>query len=126
MLPLVTFPELEALTCAHLHAVLAWPDPVTVGRDVPTVMPSLLVTVVRDGGRQVDSVTEQARLRVNVWADLPEVADALARRVSAVLRAWPDGQPVWQVLQVAGPLSIPEESGKRRRYLLFDVLVRGT
>ena len=84
------------------------------------------VWVQRDGGPQLDQVREVARIRVNVFhkGTNSGPVDDLARRVSTLMRAAPDGNPVLRVRQIAGPTSV--EDTLPRRYLMFDVTVRGT
>lgn len=124
-LPTITFPDVVMLACTRVRAglSLSWLE-VTVGRTVPNPRPALMVQVVRDGGPQSGPAAEEARLRVNVWAPLPETVEALALAVSAVLRAWPDGTPVCRVTQNSGPSPVPDATGERR-LMYFDVLVRG-
>lgn len=84
------------------------------------------VWVQRDGGPQLDQIRELARIRINVFhagANSGPVDD-LARRVSTLMRAAPDGNPVLRVRQIAGPTSLADTLP--RRYLMFDVTVRGT
>lgn len=83
------------------------------------------VWVQRDGGPQVDAVRETARIRINVFAKgaTSQRVDDLARRVSTLMRAAADGSPVLRVEQTTGPTPIADTVP--RRYLLFEVTVRG-
>lgn len=125
MLPTITFPDIEALATAYVRSGLSWPDAVTVCRDVPNPRPARVVSIIRDGGPEASGGAEIARLRVNVWAPTSKAAHDLCRAVSALLRAWPDGDPVCRMRQTSGPSGVPEESGDQRRLMYFEALVRG-
>lgn len=124
MTPAVIFPDVELWATGYLRTALT--------ATYPTVVVSnrydgqaLAVWVRRDGGPQLDDVREAARLSVNVFAraatDQP-VSD-LARRVSAVLRAAADGNPVLRVRQISGPSPIAD--ALPRRFMSFECVVRG-
>lgn len=131
MMPLVEFPNTVLWVTTYLRAALlvnGYPDtPSTVVRVADTYIGAdREVWVQRDGGPVLDVVREAARIRVNVFAKgaTSGPVDDLARRVSTLMRAAADGNPVLHVTQLSGPTSI--EDVIPRRYLLFDVLTRGT
>jgi hypothetical protein len=122
----VIFPDVELAVIDYLRPALAangYPGIRVAnsykGSDVE-------VWVRRDGGPTLDVVRESARVGVNVFAkgatDQP-VSD-LARLVSALMRAAADGEPIVRVTETSGPSPIPDTLP--RRYLTFDVVVRGT
>jgi hypothetical protein len=126
VLPLVTFPDVELVVTGYLRTALSsYGSPVRVSTFY-TGNP-LEVVVRRDGGPSLDQLREVARLGVNVYAKATndKAVNDLSRAVSAHLRAMPDGQPVLRVTQSSGPSPIPEASGLTRRYMTFEVYVRG-
>lgn len=81
------------------------------------------VWLQRDGGPVLDLVRETQRIRVNVFREAESVGD-FAALVGALIRACPDGLPVLRARQVVGPTPIPDI--RPRRYMLFELTVRGT
>lgn len=125
------FPDVELWATTYLRAALgARTEPYTaqvkVSNGVPAVMPGRLVTVRRDGGGQLDPFRDNPRLGVNVYAGTEQDVADLAAMVSALLRSAADGKPVLRVRTVSGPSPIADEAGKPRRYLTFELAVRGT
>jgi hypothetical protein len=85
---------------------------------------SLEVWLQRDGGRVLDVARAAASIRVNCFHDDPAKVDALAQRVSTLMRLAPmENDIVLTVQQNAGPLLI--NGIKPQRYMLFDVTVAG-
>ncbi len=121
--PLVEFPSVEMWATAYLRDAIA-------DYGYPSVSVGVIrtsgdqVTVRRDGGPTLDVVREAARLGVNVWASTEKAADDMARRVSALLRAAADGDPVVRVVQTMGPSPVADAAGPRR-YMTFECWVRG-
>jgi hypothetical protein len=119
----VIFPDVELWATSYLRTALAshgYPGMfVSNKRETQTTA----VWVRRDGG-PAGQVLETPRLGVNVYAPTEQAVTDLARTVSALLRAAPDGAPVTRVTQVSGPSPIPDASGPRR-YMTFELVVRG-
>ena len=122
----IIYPDVELAVTAYLRAALA-----TYGQSVRVSTnykgDAREVVVRRDGGPQLDRIRETARLGVNVYATSSndQAVSDLARVVSAHLRAMADGSPVTRVEQTSGPSPIPEPGNLTRRYLTFEVDVRG-
>jgi hypothetical protein len=129
MLTPVEFPDVELWATGYLRSALAarsepYAASVLVGVVVPDVRRDRMVMVRRDGGPRLDQIRESARLTVRVWGRTEQEASDLARIVSALLWASPDGDPVLRVSQNSGPSPIPDE--QPQRLMSFDVVVRGT
>lgn len=120
----VVFPDVELWACDFLRAQL--PDFGQAGVFVSNRRENQAkaVWVRRDGGPSLDQFRETARLGINVFAATEKAVADLAAVVSAVLRFSPDGQPVLRVTQQSGPSSV--EDTHPRRYMTFEVTVRGT
>jgi hypothetical protein len=119
----VIFPDVELWATGYLRTALAshgYPDMfVSNKRETQATA----VWVRRDGG-PAGQVLETPRLGVNVYAPTEQKVADLARTVSALLRAAPDGNPVTRVVQTMGPSPIPDASGPRR-YMTFELSIRG-
>lgn len=123
MTPLVEFPDVELWATTYLRAALAangYPGMFVSNRREAQ---ATAVWVRRDGGPTLGPVREAARLGVNVFAPSEKEVGDLARRVSTLMRAAADGQPVVRVEQSSGPSPIPDSTP--RRYLAFEITVRG-
>ena len=123
--PAIIFPDVELVVIGYLKTALAahgYP-----GMSVVNVRTSATtqVWVRRDGGPVLDVVRESARVGINVFGTSEVAVSALARTVSALMRAAANGSPIVRVTQGAGPVPIAEATGSRR-YMTFDVVVRGT
>lgn len=121
----VIFPDVELWATGYLRTALtAYGYPgvfVSNRRENQTTA----VWVRRDGGAQLDQVREAPRLGVNVFAPTEQAATDLARTVSALLVAAPNGAPVARVREVTGPSPVVDESGPRR-FMSFELVVRGS
>lgn len=121
----IIFPDVELHFTGYLRTALAaygYPGTfVSNRRETQTTA----VWVRRDGGPELDQVREAARLGINVYAPTEQAVTNLARTVSALMRASADGNPVVKVEQSSGPSPIADETGKPRRYMTFEVWVRG-
>lgn len=131
MLPAVVFPDVELWATGWLRTALAarpeaYAANVFVGTAVPSTRRDRMVTIRRDGGPRLDATREAARLGVNVWGKTEQEASDLARLVRALLWAAPDGNPVCRVDELAGPSPVADESGQPRRFLTFELTVRGS
>lgn len=126
---MVTFTDVEAWACAWLHDQLAQrPEPhahgVYVSSQVPNPRMDRMVILRRDGGPRLDVVREVARLDVRVWASSDgEVAD-LTALVRGLLAATVGEGPVRGYSEVAGPITVPEESGQPLRYFTVELIAR--
>lgn len=130
MIAPVVFPDVELHFTGYLRARLAeraeaFAAGVKVDRLAPAVLPARLVTVRRDGGGQLSAVLDNPRLTVNVWHDSHQGVADLARLVSALMWAAPNGGPVCRVDVNSGPSRVPEENGKPHVVMTFDAIVRG-
>jgi len=130
-MPFVEFPDVELWATTYLRAALAArPEPyaagVKVGVAVPATRADRMVQVRRDGGPRLDATREAARLGVNVWGKTEQEATDLARLVRALLGGAADGKPVCRVTELSGPSPVADESGQPRRFLTFELVVRGS
>jgi hypothetical protein len=122
----VYFPDVELWATGYLRTALAehgYPGVyVSNRRETQPVA----VWIRRDGGPTLDVVRESARIGVNVYAAGPNdsAVSALTRVVSGLLRAAADGAPVCSVVQTSGPSPIAD--ALPRRYMTFELVVRGT
>ena len=119
----VIFPDVELWATGYLRTALAshgYPGMFVSNRRETQ---ATAVWVRRDGG-PAGQVLETPRLAVNVFAPSEQAVADLARTVSALLCAAPDGAPVTRCTQVSGPSAIPDESGPRR-FMTFELTVRG-
>jgi hypothetical protein len=118
---------MEAATVSYLTTALAArPEPVAAGVRVSaqkTQDPAKQVIVRDDGGGPEGDVRAVCRLGVNVWAPTDEDATALAALVTALLNAWPDGDPVVRSSATRG-YAITDEAGPLR-YLTAELIIRG-
>lgn len=125
----IVFPDVELWAANFLRTAL--PAHGYTGTDAVRVSTAytgqrLEVTVRRDGG-PVNGERESARLGVNVYAktDTDQAVSDLARVVSALLRGAATGEPVLRVSQMLGPSPIADAAA-RRRFMTFEIDVRGT
>lgn len=125
MTQLVEFPNVVLVVTQRLRAALAANGYPTVRVADTYQGDGLEVWVQRDGGPVIDVVREVARIRVNVFAPgaTSTAVDDLARRVSTLMRAMADGDPVQKVTQTTGPTSVGDTMP--RRLLNFELIVRG-
>jgi hypothetical protein len=119
----VIFPDVELWATGYLRTALASHGYPGMFVSNKRESQATAVQVRRDGG-PAGQVLETPRLGVNVYAPTEQAVTDLARTVSALLRAAPDGSPVTRVTQTSGPSPIPDESGPRR-YMTFELTVRG-
>ena len=131
MLPLVVMPDVELWAYNYLDSALRGrSEPyatATVDIKPPpaTNLPDRIVWVRRDGGPRLDVVREAPRLTVNVMCKAEQDATDLARLVAALMWAAPDGEPVLKVTQLSGPTPVDDPSKRPRRYMTFELDVRG-
>jgi hypothetical protein len=119
----IIFPDVELWATGYLRTALASHGYPGMFVSNKRETQATAVQVRRDGG-PAGQVLETPRLGVNVYAPTEQAVSDLARTVSALLRAAPDGSPVTRVTQTSGPSPIPDESGPRR-YMTFELTVRG-
>lgn len=120
----IVFPDVELWATGYLRTALAdyGYGGIFVSNRRESQVPA--VWVRRDGGGALDQVREVPRLGVNVFAVSEKAAADLARTVSALLVAAPNGNPVLRVREISGPSPIADESGSRR-FMSFEITVRG-
>lgn len=137
MRPDVLFPDAVLSTCTRLRADLAarsesYTSNVYVGDKMPTdannkpTRKDRMVILRRDGGPRLDGAREAVRLGVRVWAMTDQDVNDLARMVRALLWASADGDPVVRVDDQSGPTDLPEDSGQPCRYLVVELITRGS
>jgi hypothetical protein len=120
----IVFPDVELEVTGYLRTALAahgYPGIFVSNRRETQ---STAVWVRRDGGPVLDVFRESARVGINVFALTEKAATDVARTVSALMRVAADGEPILRVSQSAGPTPIADSSP--RRYMTFEVHVRGT
>lgn len=132
-LPAVVFPDVELWGAAYLRARLAdrvesYAAGVFVGNAVPATRRDRMVVLRRDGGPRVSAVTDVARLAVRVWGKSEQEATDLARLVRALLHdaTSDDDGPVLRVNDQSGPSPVADESGQPLRFMVAELLVRGS
>ena len=81
-----------------------------------------MVIVRRDGGPRPDVVREAARLGVRLWATSDAEAADLTGLVRGLLAAGLGHGPVRGFAEVAGPVTVPEESGQPVRFLTVELI----
>lgn len=120
----IVFPDVELVITSYLRTALAdygYPDMFVSNRRGTQTQ---AVWVRRDGGPTLDVVREAARVGVNVFDATEQKVANLAQTVSALMRVAADGAPIVRVEQIAGPSPIADATP--RRYLTFEVVVRGS
>lgn len=126
----VVFPDVEMLVCNRLRAMLAgrleaYASVPYVGNKTPNPIPERAIVVRCDGGPRLDTVRQAARVGINVWGRQQVEASNLARLVSALLVASPDGA-ILAVPSITAPYAVSEETQDRvHLYLTAEVMVRG-
>jgi hypothetical protein len=130
-MPLVVFPDVEAWCASYLRDELAarpegFAENVYVSTQVPSPRLTRMVILRRDGGPRTSVVTERARLGIRVWGESDEVAQDLTQLVRAILGASAGNGPVRRVDEISGPSYIVEESGQPFRYLVLELITRGS
>lgn len=129
MLPVVVFADAEAWAVNYLRAQLAarpeaYASDVFVSTSVPSPRVDRMVVVRRDGGPRLDPARELVRFGVRVWGETDEVVTDLAQLVRALLAACPGEGPIRRHTEIAGPVSIPDESRQPLRYLVVELIAR--
>jgi hypothetical protein len=119
----IIFPDVELWAVGYLRTALASHGYPGMFVSNKRETQATAVWVRRDGGPTLDVVREAPRLSVNVFAPTEQAVTDLARTVSALLRAAPDGSPVLRVTQTLGPSPIADSSP--RRFMTFEITVRG-
>ena len=123
----VEYPNVVEYLVDYLQTALATAYPTVVVTDFYRGQP-VCVWVQRDGGPGLDLLREAARIRINCYhsaaGSASKPVDDLARRVSTLIRACPNGQPVVRAVQTSGPASIADTVP--RRLLGFELVVRGS
>jgi hypothetical protein len=120
----IVFPDTELLICSYLRTQLPLYGIAGVYVSNQRQTQPTAVWVRRDGGGAMDQVREQPRVGINCYAPKEQAVTDLARTVSALMVAMPDGKPVVRVDEVTGPTPIADTSGPRR-YLVFELILRG-
>lgn len=120
----IIFPDVELTLTGYLRAALAANGYPGIFVSNARGTQATAVWVRRDGGPVLDQIRESARVGINVFAPTEQAVTNLARTVSALMRAAADGSPIVRVTQPTGPTPIADASP--RRYMTFEVVVRGT
>lgn len=95
-------------------------------RAVPKTRRDRMVIVRRDGGA-VSGVFDQPRVSLDVWAKTEQDATNLAALMIALaLRAPLEVSDVTNVVHIAGPNAVPDESGQPRRLCQIEATHRAT
>lgn len=130
VLPPLSWPDTEAITCAYLAAELVADFPgVPVGTVVPLVRPAQFVLVERAGGPRgegAEQLFDTARLAIQCWGATKEAASDLCSAVRDLMRLMPLSSPfeggwsVYRVTEFLGPTYAPDtvEGPNIPRYLL--------
>lgn len=92
---------------------------------LPSTLPDRIVWVRRDGGPRQDILHTAARLAVNVMTKAESDADNLAALVEGLLLAVRATDPVESVTSISGPSVVSDPSGRSRRFLSVELLMRG-
>lgn len=126
----VIFPDIVAATITFLSTALAsrsedYTDAVTVTNEYRGETPARQVVIARDGGPRM-GLLEQPRIRINIWAEDDATVTDLSLMCLALIMAWPDGNPVVQATQFTGPTEVDEPNGRSRRFVLVELLIRGS
>jgi hypothetical protein len=119
----IVFPDVELWACGYLRPALAAHGYAGTFVSNKRTTAAVAVWVRRDGGGTLDQIRAAPRLTVNVFHTSEQTVTDLARTVSALLVAAPDGNPVLRVTEVAGPTPVADASP--RRYMTFELVVRG-
>lgn len=103
------------------------PDP-----QVPRAEPPYQIIIRDDSGPDTSIITQEPTVGITVLlGDDPsqgQEATDLAQVVKMIVKDSPGiqpGNPVAAVLGATGPYKVPDESGKPRRYMTFDLSVTG-
>lgn len=92
----------------------------------PTEKVNRYVWVRRDGGPRISRVLDVPLLAVNVICESEKDCADLSALVAGLLLAAADGDPVTSVRQILGPSPVDDPTGLPRRYMTFELTVRGT
>lgn len=125
--PPLSWPDATLVTVHYLRTAIGALSTVTypalagmaVGDVLPPTMAVPYTRVGRVGG-VIDEVYDDARLLVESFATLPELAGANAAIVRDLMRLMPgsrDGFTVTRVVEVGGPASITDPQTQLPRYL---------
>lgn len=135
ILPIVIHDDIELWATTKLRALInarsePYTDNVYVSDSIPATKRDRMVIVRRDGGPRLDVVREAPRLGVNVWVKdsgpaSKQDANDLARMVSALLWASPDGDPVSRVTITGGPYPVAEDPAFHVRYITAELISHG-
>ncbi|UOE45473.1 hypothetical protein [Agromyces larvae] len=137
--PAVIFPDVELWLTGHVRSELdARPEAVCadvvvdVKEPEPTgAWPSKLVVIRFDGSTQTSILTDEASIGVTVFAgtkSLPQDANDLARIVRAIVASSAGvepGNPIAAVNSTTGPIAVPEDAPRARRYFTAELVIHG-
>jgi hypothetical protein len=124
MLPTIVFPDAELWACFFLRDELPTAGYPNVHVSNRKGTEPVAIWVRRDGGGALDVIREAPRLGINVFHRTEQEVTDLARVVSSLLVASPDGEPVVKATEVTGPT--PVADNQPRRFLSIELVVRGT
>lgn len=129
MLPVVVFPDAEDIAAGWLRLNL--PGSPHVGTQVPASRPNEFVVVRRTGGVSSGPVTDEPIVAVEAWSTSPAAAHDLAQLARAYLHAVVgeqiDNVAVYRVVDVGGPVNLPDPESDQPRYTFsVQITLRGT
>lgn len=109
----IVFPDATLLFADYLRGELqarGYPG-LHVATDIPNPRPAQFVRVLRTGGSRPNLVVDETQLTVETWAQTEKAAHDMAQLARGVLLAARgqvlDGVPVYRVVDVTGPGSLP-------------------
>lgn len=123
----IVFPPAVATTLDYLRAQLAGTGDSTTRavHEIPDPRPDQFVRVLRTGGARHTIVSDAAQLTIECWAQRPDLAEALAQKIRALVNAMPTRStwvPVYLVEEASGPAELPDPISNQARYT-WTVLV---
>lgn len=109
----IVFPDATLLFADYLRDELAdrGYTGLHVGTRIPNPRPAQFVRVLRTGGTQRNVIVDETQLTVECWASSEKAAQDMAQLARALIVAARgqvlDGTPVYRVVDITGPGSLP-------------------
>lgn len=125
-MPLVVFPDVEALVVTALNAAFATRmSGVRWSTKVPNPRPDEFGRVLRTGGPAETLVTENAQITLEGWALTEARASAILNLGRAI--AFEFNGTLFGVTEIGGPINLPDPDSSQYRYTAtLGVRARGT